>query len=81
MGGEGANSRSSLALALVGSDVVKAAEDLESRVALNAMLLAEVGLLCAVDLGDLDVLLLERGGSLLILGGESLAVAAPRGED
>jgi hypothetical protein len=45
------------------------------------MFLAEFGLFCAVDLGDLDVLLLEGGGSLLVLGGERLAVAAPRGED
>lgn len=32
-------------------DVIKTAEDLESRVALNAILLAEVCLFCAVDFG------------------------------
>ena len=76
-----ANLRSSLALALVGGDVVKATEDLEGRVALDAELRAEVGLLRAVDLGELDVLLLEGRGSLLVLGGQGLAVAAPGGED
>lgn len=77
VGGDG----SSLALALVGRDGVEATEDLEGRVALNAMLLAQLGLLSAVDLGELDVLLLEGGGSLLVLGGKGLAVTAPRGED
>jgi hypothetical protein len=43
--------------------------------------LAEVRLLCAVNLDKLDVLVLERGGSLLVLWGESLAVSAPRSED
>lgn len=75
------NLRRSLALASVGSNVVEATEDLEGGVALNTVLLAEVGLLSAVDLGKLDVLLLQRGGSLLVLGGEGLAVAAPWGED
>jgi hypothetical protein len=45
------------------------------------MLLAEVSLFCAVDLDDLDVLLLERGSSLLVLGRKRLAVTAPRSED
>lgn len=72
---------SSLALALVRGNVVKAAEDLEGGVALNTVLLAEVLLLCAVDLHQLDVLLLEGGGGLLVLGGEGLAVATPGGED
>jgi hypothetical protein len=78
---EGDNLRSSLALASVGGDGLEAAEDLEGRVTLNAILLAEVGLLSAVNLGELDVLLLEGGGSLLVLGGEGLAVAAPGSED
>lgn len=77
VGGDG----SSLALATVGGDVVKALEDLEGGVALNAVILAEVSLLSAVDLGELDVLLLEGGGSLLVLGCEGLAVTAPGGED
>lgn len=55
-------------LALVRADVVGATEDLEGRVAFNAVGLAELRLLCAVDLGKLDVLLLQGGGGLLILG-------------
>ena len=75
------NLRNSLALALVGRDVVQATEDLEGRVALNAILLAEISLLSAVDLGELDVLLLQRRRSLLVFRGKSLAVTAPGGED
>lgn len=73
--------RSSLALSSVGRDVVRATEDLEGRVTLNTIVFAEISLLSAVDLGELDVLLLEGGGSLLVLGGEGLAVAAPGGVD
>jgi hypothetical protein len=73
--------RIGLALALVGGDVVQATEHLESRVSLNAMLLAKIGLFCAVDLYELDILLLERRGSLLVLRREALAVAAPGGID
>lgn len=76
-----ANLPRSLALTTVGSDVVKTTEDLEGGVTLNAVGLAEVSLLSAVDLGEADVLLLEGGGSLLVLGGEGLAVAAPGSED
>ena len=65
----------------IGSDVVGATEDLEGGVALNAILLAQLGLLCAVDLDERDVLLLECCGRLLVLGRERLAVTAPRGED
>ena len=71
----------SLAGTSVGRDDVKATEDLEGGVALNAVVLAEISLINAVDLGKLDVLLLESGGSLLVLGGESLAVATPGSED
>ena len=42
------------------------------------MLLAEIGLLYAVDLGDGDLALLERSGRLFIVGSERLAVSAPR---
>ena len=77
----GGNLRSGLALASVGSDVLKATEDLEGRVTLNTVVLAEVSLLSAVNLGELDVLLLQGGSSLLVLGGEGLAVAAPGSED
>lgn len=75
------NLPSSLALARVGSDVLEATEDLEGGVTLNTVVLAEVGLLSAVDLGESDVLLLEGSGSLLVLGGEGLAVTAPGSED
>lgn len=77
----GVNVRIGLALALVGGNVIQATEDLEGWVALNAKRLAEVGLLCAVNLGELDVLLLQCGGGLLVLGGEGLAVTTPGGED
>lgn len=70
-----------LALAAVGRDILGATEDLEGGVALDAVLLAQVGLLGAVDLDEGDVLLLERRGGRLVLGGEGLAVAAPGRED
>lgn len=73
--------RSSLSLAIVGSVVASTTEDLEGRVSLNVEVLAEISLLSAVDLGELDVLLLEGGGSLLVLGGEGLAVATPGSVD
>ena len=64
-------------MALVGGDVLWAAEDLEGRVSLNTVLLAELRLLCAVDLDELDVLLLQGCGGLFVFWGEGLAVAAP----
>ena len=48
------------------------------RVALNAVRLAELGLVNAVDLGELDVLLFELGRRLLVMGCERLAVSTPR---
>ena len=41
------------------------------------MLLAKVCLIDAVHFGDLDALLLESGGSFLIVRRECLAVATP----
>jgi len=64
-----------LSCAGVWGDVVRAAEDLESWVALNAIALAEFGLFCTVNLGKLDVLLLQCGRSLFVLGGKRFAVA------
>jgi hypothetical protein len=61
--------RLSLAGALVGRHGVLAAEHLQGRVSLDAMLLADVLLDGAVNLGQVDVLLGEGGGSLLVLGG------------
>lgn len=70
-----------LAWALVGGDIVRAAEDLESGVALDAILLAEILLLGAVDFGEGDLLVFERRGGFFVLGGEGFAVAAPGCED
>jgi hypothetical protein len=57
-----------LAGALVRRDGVLAAKHLQGRISLNAMLLADVLLDGAVDLGQVDVLLGEGFGSLLVLG-------------
>lgn len=75
------NLRSSLSLASVGADVLRTTENLERGVSLDTIFLAEVRLLSAVNLGKLDVLLLEGGSSFLVLGGEGLAVATPGSED
>ena len=47
------------------------------RVSLDFVLLSEVGLVHTVDLCELDVLLLQGGGGLLVVGSEGLAVATP----
>ena len=73
--------RVGLTLTAIWRDAVEAAEDLEGGVTLNTVLLAEILLLCAVDLDELDVLLLQCRGSGLVLGGKGLAVAAPWCED
>ena len=49
-----------------------------SRVTLDAVRLAEVGLINTVDLGELDALLLESSRRLFIVGRKSLAVTTPR---
>lgn len=73
--------RSRLPGARVGSDVVEATEHLECWVTFDAVLLAEIGLLGAVDFDERNVLFLQSGGSLLVLWSQSLAVAAPRCKD
>lgn len=78
---ESVSLRSRLALALVGGDVFKATEDLQGGVSLNAILLAQLRLLCAVNFDELNVLLLQGRGGLLVFWGEGLAVAAPWGKD
>lgn len=78
---EDVNLRSSFPLALVGADVVETTEDLEGGVTLNTVGLAEIGLLSAVDLDELDALLLQCSGSLLVLGGERLAVTAVENDE
>jgi hypothetical protein len=60
----------------VRSDVFLATEHLQGWVALDTEALAEFGLLCAVNLDELDVLLLQRGRSLFVLRGEGFAVSA-----
>jgi hypothetical protein len=50
---------------------------LHSRVALDTVLLAKLGLVNAVNLGELDGLVLEGISSLLILRCERLAVTTP----
>lgn len=70
-----------LALSTVGRDILGATEDLEGGVALNAVLLAQICLLCAVDLDEGNVLLLKCGSRRLVLGSKRLAVAAPWRED
>lgn len=77
----GGDLRSSFTLTSIRAGVLKATEDLESGVTLNAIRLAKLGLLCAVDLGKLDVLLNQSSGSLLVLGGEGLAVTTPGSVD
>ena len=72
---------SGLARALVGLDVVDAAEQLKGRVSLHAVALAQLLLLGAVDLCKGNVLVLQLGSGLLVLGGEGLAVTAPGCED
>jgi hypothetical protein len=66
----------SLARALVFA-VLAIAVDLKGRVALNALGLAEIGFLNAIDLGQLNVLVLEGGGSLLVVRGEGFAMSTP----
>lgn len=56
-------------------NVLRAAENLEGWVSLDAEALAEVDLFCAVNLGQPDVLLLQCSCGLLVLGCQSFAVA------
>lgn len=70
-----------LARALVGRHVFGAAEDLEGRVALDAIFLAEILLGGAVDLCELDGFVFEAGRGFFVLGGKGFAVAAPGCED
>lgn len=51
-----------------------------SRVASDTLRAAEVCLVNAIDLGEWDALLLQSGGSFLVLGSKGLAVSAPGGE-
>ena len=61
----------------VRGDLVRPSEDLEGRVSLNTIVLAQITLLCAIHLHQWNVLLLQCRRSLLILGRKSLAVSAP----
>ena len=55
-------------------NVLSAAEDLEGWVTIDAILLAKSSLLGAVNLGQLDIFLLQCGGGILILGGKCFAM-------
>jgi hypothetical protein len=48
-----------------------------SRISLNTMCLAQVGFVDTIDFGELDGFFFERGGCLLIVWGQRLAVPAP----
>lgn len=67
--------------AAVGCDIVEASEDLEGRITLDTVFLAQFRLLCAVNFGQRNVLLFQLCGSFFVLGGEGFAVAAPRCEN
>ena len=67
--------RLSLSLTGVWGDVVGSAEDLDSWVPFYAIFLAELRFLCAVDLYQLDVLLLKCRCSLFIFWCKSFAMS------
>jgi hypothetical protein len=71
------NVRWCFAGARVWLDVVKTSKDLDCWVSLDAIVLTQFCLLCAVDLYKRNVLLFESCSGFLIFGRESLAVAAP----
>ena len=75
------NVRIRFPLAGVGLDVLDTTENLEGRVALDAELLAQFLLLCAVNLDQGNVFLLQRCRGGFVLWGERFAVAAPWRED
>lgn len=67
--------------ATVCRDCVESTEDLESWVTLNTIFGTDISLLSAVYLGQGNLLLLERGGGLLVLRCEGFAVTTPWCED
>ena len=71
----GMDSRRGLSRTRVWAAVVCTAEDLEGWVTFNAMRLAKGSLFCAVNLGKLDILLLQCCRSLFVLWGKGLAVS------
>lgn len=77
----GKYSRRRLPSPLIRLRILQATEDLDGRISFNAILLAQIRLLCTIDLGQRNALLLELGCRLLVLGRQSLAVAAPRREE
>lgn len=48
-----------------------------ARVTLDAIRLAQVGLVNTVDLGELDAFLLESSSGFFVMRGQSLAVTTP----
>ena len=73
-----ANLRGLLSLSAIWFNVFHVpSEDLECRVPIDLQVRAEVCLLSAVDLCELNVLLLQLGGGLFIFRCQGLAVTAP----
>jgi hypothetical protein len=72
------NLRISLAWSGVWGNILWSTEDLESWISLDTHALAEFALLCAVNLGELDVLFLQACGGFLVFWGKSFAVSTPR---
>jgi hypothetical protein len=66
--------RRSLSCTSIWGNIIRATEHLESWVALNAITLAEVGLLCTVNLGKLDILLLQCSRRFFVFWCECFAV-------
>ena len=58
-------------------DIVKTPEDLDCWITLNTVVFTQLCFLCAVNLDEGNVLFFKGSRSLLVLGCESLAVAAP----
>ena len=58
-------------------NVVETAEDLDCRIAFDAIVFAKICLFCAVNFHQRNVPLFQRRRSFLIFRRESLAVTAP----
>jgi hypothetical protein len=69
------HSRRSLSCARIWGNIVWATEHLKRWVAFDAIALAEISLLCAINLSKLDVLLLQCGCGFFVFRGKCFAVA------
>ena len=68
-------------LSLVCGDVIRPSEYLDGGIAFHAIVFAQVGFLCAVNLDQGNVFLFQRGSGLFVLRSQSLAMAAPGGKE